>query len=1184
MALISRYRNIARSKITITGTPPIAQPFLRGYPSVSETVTEQHPASHPSLDARGAAYWKLATAYLLLLIYGALFPLSGWDTMRGGLHALFPIIWPTQVSRSDVITNLVVYLPLGLLLMLSWRPRYGGWSTIALATLLGGGLSFGLEYLQSYLPQRVPSLLDTALNVTGTLLGALFAKFIQAHSYSGGHLHRWRHRWFLAGALPNIGLTVLGLWAFSQLAPLVPSFDRGNLVDGIRPLLQVLVHHTAEFNPLQALGYGLGAAGLGLLAATVFKPGQAVLRHYAAFVLLVLVLKIPVVSRQLSFEAVAGVAVALLLFSLLLYLPRKGKALLAGLLVLSAYAVEQLRAGPDPNAPLLAMNWIPFSEHMENLNGIADITSNLWPFAALAYLTLFLHPRNVFLIGGVLVFAYTLGLEWLQTYIPGRYPDLTDACLAVLGWMLPWLLPRYGEAVAPAIDSPISAPHHGKHHSIKTVPLFLVFITFGLLAGWRLIPTDELRDEPPAEGRQPAVTQLPAPEDLRLLPLPNFRHSHPRLPAPSQADIARLHKENPDYLAQQRLFAGQGRLQHSLLQAYIEPGSQDLTALLSKLLALQFTWRGHEQTKPLAVAYDWLYDQWNETQRTQLRAKLAEGCEYQIRYIREERLSPYNVYLYNSPLQALMACAIALYGDDPRGDPVMAFTADYWKNRVLPVWRQIMGKNGGWHEGGEYVGIGIGQAIYELPAMWRKATGEDYFKTEPGIRGFLDFLVYRTRPDGTHMRLGDAGFFDKLIPDRLALAMEFRHAAAYNLPAPHKAPVPTSWPWGPLTDASLENPHAIENLPLTAHFDGLGLLVARSDWSPDATYITFKAGDNYWSHSHLDQGAFTVYKGGALAIDSGLYGPGYGADHHMNYTYQTIAHNTLTVTDPDDIVPTPARDKKPPRDIANDGGQRRIGSGWGVEAAPLDLSEWQQKRDIYHTGRIEKTLIENGLTVASADLTPAYTNELSGKGSFSHRTRRVEEFRRLFGYDNIDDVIVIYDRVTATDADFRKRWLLHTLQKPEITNQGFIVRTPSAPQAGHAGGRMEAHVLLPASRYIQLMGGPGFNYFVEDKNYDEGVADALQKKPLAEAGAWRVEILPDAPHETDEFLVVLLPTLGANSPTHQVHQLKMTDGVGVEIVGPHRTTRWRFGAAQGDARVEVITASEQQSYDLNPAN
>ena len=45
-----------------------------------------------------------------------------------------------------------------------------------------------------------------------------------------------------------------------------------------------------------------------------------------------------------------------------------------------------------------------------------------------------------------------------------------------------------------------------------------------------------------------------------------------------------------------------------------------------------------------------------------------------------------------------MACSLASYGDDLRAEPVMRFSYDLWKNRVLPVWRQVMGKNGGWHE------------------------------------------------------------------------------------------------------------------------------------------------------------------------------------------------------------------------------------------------------------------------------------------------------------------------------------------------------------------------------------------------------------------------------------------------------------------------------------------------------
>ena len=180
----------------------------------------------------------------------------------------------------------------------------------------------------------------------------------------------------------------------------------------------------------------------------------------------------------------------------------------------------------------------------------------------------------------------------------------------------------------------------------------------------------------------------------------------------------------------------------------------------------------------------------------------------------------------------------------------------------------------------------------------------------------------------------------------------------------------------------------------------------------------------------------------------------------MNYTYQTIAHNLVTVTDPDDTVPGPG--KEAPRPIANDGGQRRIGSGWGVEAAPLDRGEWEAKRDIYHTASMGPLLDQDGLAVAAADITPAYTNARSGEGTFSARTRRVERFWRIFGYDRIDDVVVVFDQVIATKASFRKRWMLHTLNAPTVVSGRLQRRSGAAGaprtrrrQAGRQGSAAE---------------------------------------------------------------------------------------------------------------------------------
>jgi hypothetical protein len=302
----------------------------------------------------------------------------------------------------------------------------------------------------------------------------------------------------------------------------------------------------------------------------------------------------------------------------------------------------------------------------------------------------------------------------------------------------------------------------------------------------------------------------------------------------------------------------------------------------------------------------------------------------------------------------------------------------------------------------------------------------------------------------------------------------------------------------------------------------------------------------------------------------------------MNYTYQTIAHNVVTVTDPKDTVPAPGKDK--PRPIANDGGQRRIGSGWGVEAAPLDRGEWEAKRDIYHTATMGPLLDQGGLVVAATDITPAYTNLRSGEGTFSARTRRVERFWRIFGYDRIDNVVVVFDQVTATRASFRKRWLLHTIDEPTVSPGGFRVTVAPQDRPGHGGGTLDGKVLLPRDAVINPIGGRGFEFFVDDTNYDENgtLREAVRKlgPDNGEPGAWRIEVSPPRDAREDLFLVVLLPAAGGTHPVHRVQLLESGKRVGCEIVGPNRTTRWWFEPGRSDAEIEVWSGPDAHHYQV----
>lgn len=1098
--------------------------------------------------------------YLFLIAYGSLSPFAGWDGHRFQLTRLVAEFWPTYFTFADFVTNFVAYIPLGLLLTLVLVYRKSFSRAILYATASAGILSISLEVLQLMLPERIASIFDTFLNISGAFCGAMIAIVFSRQSFTGQWLRRIYRKHFVFTPASAVGLSALTLWALSIIVPTLPL------------LLSSLYRHTlpeisldlawGDLNITQTAIISLQIVALGLLASTL--PQRQLISGilFTTIASIVILLNIALKTHALTLTELGGGIIGLVGVFLILGFGRRPKLVITTVCLVVAYALKQSQPGPLITDSLHAFNWIPFKGQTD-LRGIINFLEEAWIFSAIAYCAAATwRGRSLWLpsITGVIAIGFlAFSLEWKQQFTAGRYPDITDILVVISAWLTAWLYLRLGKSSAHSaanikLKKQTAAPRIGRSTIAQIMMIF--FVGIGV---WYSTPPGPA---PVAEFSQPGG--YPQPEELAPVSLPNFHVEHPRLPTPSKEDIKRLKRDNPNYIKFQREAANDGDLYSQIFTAYLDPDNEALNALHRRLMKLKFSDRGNEQVKPLAQAYDWLYPHWNERQQLALRNKLIQGCEYEINFIRDEELSPYNVYLYNEPLQALVACSIAIYGEHHQSELVMRFTYDLWKHRVLPVWRQIMGKNGGWHEGGEYVGIGIGNAIYQVPNMWRAATGEDVFKTESGIRGFLDFLVYRTRPDNTHMRLGDAGWFDRDSPDRRALALEYRHAAAYSLDLPPQRPTPTSWPWGPLTDNTLYDPNAIEKLPLTKYFDGTGLVIMRNSWRPSATYITFKAGDNFWSHSHLDQGSFTIYKGGELAIDSGYYGPEYGSDHHMNYTYQTIAHNLITVTDPDDNVPIPnRRQPKNLRSIANDGGQRRIGSGWGIDAAPINLQEWLAKRDAYHTATIEKIQEEGSVTTIIADLTPAYTNTTSGTGTFSHRTRRVENYKRLFAYDRKSNVIVILDLVTSTNPGFRKRWLLHSQDRFTLTEQGFDTAIAAEKRIGHAGGRLEGIFLLPTQHLVNTVGGDRFEFWVGNQNFDEAgtlIKEMTQRKPLAEPGHWRIELSPAQPQATDVFLTVLRPSLtNATTSEFKAQLIGQTDQqIDFEVTSKDVTKRWQI--------------------------
>jgi VanZ family protein len=382
----------------------------------------------------------LATfAYTLLILYGSLYPFRWrWPTTP-----LFDFMhqWPSHLDKADMLQNVLVYAPLGLMLTLWFAGFMRHLSALLLCTLLGTALSFGIESLQQFNPARVSSMVDVAMNAAGTAFGGMLAGFVLRHTLSGAMLLRLRDRLFQHGALVNAGLVTLGIWMLSQTSPLVPSLDVGHA----RHALSGLYHTLMAPQTLQlakVIVYALNTAGLAMLTLMLAQPKAPALRLFLLALCFVLASKVLVISRVLSLEALIGSAAGFAAACVLRAAPRRLLAAFGILLAAGGFTVAEM--SPDGGAFTTGFNWIPFVGQMRSFTGLENILELLWPFMAIGCLARMALPRyrhmEALVIGSVLVCGGVFLLEWHQQWVPGRYGDITQVLLCVAGWIIPWMV------------------------------------------------------------------------------------------------------------------------------------------------------------------------------------------------------------------------------------------------------------------------------------------------------------------------------------------------------------------------------------------------------------------------------------------------------------------------------------------------------------------------------------------------------------------------------------------------------------------------------------------------------------------------------------------------------------------------------------------------------------------------
>ncbi|GGC78362.1 hypothetical protein GCM10011396_26920 [Undibacterium terreum] len=409
--------------------------------SSSFAMTSRSPLAATPAHGLDAPSYKfisyMAFLYALLILYGSLFPFSDWTTPSTRLFT-FLVTMPS-IERADIVQNILVYAPLGLLLVLRLNRNMGFWLALILATIVGTLLSFAVESIQQFLPSRVASLSDLVMNFLGTFLGGVLAGFMSAETLTGKAVAKYREQWFRTGILANIGIAILAMWSLSQTTPLVPSLDVSHLRHGLA-LLKHEILYPDSFSYAKMATYSLYILALGLLTVTVVRRDRPAMLVFATLVAGILCGKVLIVTRQLAPEVLLAAIVALLLLLPLQYLSKKLNAVSGILLILAGFTVFEL--APADAGFSYPFNWIPFAGQMSSLSGLENILELLWPFMALAYFTrsivpFFRHTEAAF-FGGLAVLVILFFEEWYQQFVPGRYGDITQIMLGFAGWVLPW--------------------------------------------------------------------------------------------------------------------------------------------------------------------------------------------------------------------------------------------------------------------------------------------------------------------------------------------------------------------------------------------------------------------------------------------------------------------------------------------------------------------------------------------------------------------------------------------------------------------------------------------------------------------------------------------------------------------------------------------------------------------------
>ncbi len=550
------------------------------------------------------------------------------------------------------------------------------------------------------------------------------------------------------------------------------------------------------------------------------------------------------------------------------------------------------------------------------------------------------------------------------------------------------------------------------------------------------------------------------------------------------------------------------------------------------------------------AAYDWLFNEMTPEERRRLGQAFldATGFEQPTRKRKafdRENWGGTESGFYSTPSQ-LWYAGLATFGegiDDERAEQYLGEGYRLFIN-LLEHRRGAASDDGGSASGAlNYALAAYPWAEFNFFHTYRSATGKDIAIEWPYVAYLPSYIFWNWLPGAHEFGYGDAYHttntmgvgglnihLSQIVQFYAATKPECSAFARWLLdktPREKGSPFPfarfllTSMP----DVAPAKDPE--RRMPMARHFENMGQTFFRSGSGADDTYAMFVSGGVLEMHKQFDHNSFTIYKKGFLALDTGTRPePG---QHLTHYYSRTVAHNAILIGMPGEQMPrywgNPAPEEQP-APVPNDGGQREV-LGSKVVA--------------FETGP--------EYSYAAGDATPVY-----------HEKKCRMALRQFVFLP--PDHFVVFDRVSATQPEFKKTWLLHTAAEPQIRGSEF--------SADQEEGRLFCRTLLPEKAEIGKVGGPGKQFWSDGRNWPlpKGYRTP-DTTPLL--GQWRVEVSPGRPAADDAFLHLLQASDRSVAKMADSKLVRRGDRVGVRF--RYRDAEWEVlfstqGPAAGHVRLK----------------